>query len=161
MRVGIGYDSHAFGKKKARRLILGGVEIPHDRGLEGHSDADAVAHAVTDALLGAAGLGDIGRMFPNDDPRWKDADSLQLLNQAFLKVVEAGFQFVHADVTIIAERPKLAPHVDAMEAKIAEALLAGPAHVSIKAKTNEGMGWIGRGEGIAVFAVATLAQHGD
>ena len=166
MRVGIGYDSHAFApknskSKKARRLILGGVEIPHDRGLEGHSDADAVAHAVTDALLGAAGLGDIGRMFPNDDPRWKDADSLRLLNQAFLKVVEAGFQFVHADVTIIAERPKLAPHVDAMEAKIAEAVLAGPAHVSIKAKTNEGMGWIGRGEGIAVFAVATLAQHGD
>ena len=170
MRVGIGYDSHAFGpknpkgskkSKKARKLILGGVEVPHDRGLKGHSDADAVAHAVTDALLGAAGLGDIGRMFPNDDPRWKDANSLQLLNQAFLKVVEAGFQFVHADVTIIAERPKLAPHVDAMEAKIAEAVLAGPAHVSIKAKTNEGMGWIGRGEGIAVFAVATLAQHGD
>ena len=159
MRVGLGIDTHRFAE--GRPLILGGVEIPHDRGLEGHSDADAVAHAVTDALLGAAGLGDIGRMFPNDDPRWKGANSLQLLNQAFLKVVEAGFQFVHADVTIIAERPKLAPHVDAMEAKIAEAVLAGPAQVSIKAKTNEGMGWIGRGEGIAVFAVATLAQHGD
>ena len=169
MRVGIGYDSHAFAPKgkakgpkgKARKLILGGVEIPHDRGLTGYSDADAVAHAVTDALLGAAGLGDIGRMFPNDDPRWKGANSIHLLNQAFLKVVEAGFQFVHADVTIIAEQPVLAPHVDAMEARIAEALLAGPAHVSIKAKTNEGMGWIGRGEGIAVLAVATLAQHGD
>jgi 2-C-methyl-D-erythritol 2,4-cyclodiphosphate synthase len=165
VRVGIGYDSHAFAPKgpkgKARKLILGGVEIPHDRGLLGHSDADAVAHAITDALLGAAGLGDIGRMFPNDDPRWKDANSIHLLNQAFLKVVEAGFQFVHADVTIIAEQPVMAPHVDAMEAKVAEALLAGPAHVSIKAKTNEGMGWIGRGEGIAVFAVATLAQHGD
>jgi len=164
VRVGIGYDSHAFapkGKTKAsRKLILGGVTIPHDRGLAGHSDADAVAHAVTDALLGAAGLGDIGRMFPDDDPRWKDANSLHLLKQAFLKVVEAGFQFVHADVTIIAERPKLAPYVDAMEANVAEAVLAGPAHVSIKAKTNEGMGWIGRGEGIAVFAVATLAQHG-
>ena len=163
MRVGIGYDSHAFapkGKGKSRKLILGGVVIPHDRGLAGHSDADAVAHAVTDALLGAAGLGDIGRMFPNTDPKWKNADSIQLLNQAFLKVVEAGFQFVHADVTIIAEKPKLSPHVDAMEARIAEALLAGPAHVSIKAKTNEGMGWIGRGEGIAVIAVATLAQHG-
>jgi 2-C-methyl-D-erythritol 2,4-cyclodiphosphate synthase len=163
VRVGIGYDSHAFapkrkGKAKARQLILGGVEIPHDRGLLGHSDADAVAHAVTDALLGAAGLGDIGRMFPNDDPRWTDANSIHLLNLAFLKVVEAGFQFVHADVTIIAEQPKLAPHVDAMEAKIAEAVLAGPAHVSIKAKTNEGMGWIGRGEGIAVLAVATLAE---
>ena len=162
MRVGIGYDSHAFAPKgKSRRLILGGVEIPHDRGLKGHSDADAVAHAITDALLGAAGLGDIGRMFPDDDPRWKDANSLHLLNQALLKVVEAGFQFVHADVTIIAEQPKLAPHVEAMQAKVAEAMLAGSTHVSIKAKTNEGMGWIGRGEGIAVLAVATLAEHGD
>ena len=174
MRAGIGYDSHAFapknrkgqkggqkGGKKARKLILGGIEISHDRGLKGHSDADAVAHAITDALLGAAGLGDIGRMFPNDDPRWKDADSIHLLNLAFLKVVEAGFQFVHADVTIIAEKPTLTPYVDAMEARIAAAVVAGPAHVSIKAKTNEGMGWIGRGEGIAVFAVATLAQHGD
>jgi len=159
VRVGIGYDSHRFAPKgKTRKLVLGGVEIPHDRGLKGHSDADAVAHAVTDALLGAAGLGDIGRMFPNDDPRWKDANSIQLLNQAFLRVVEAGFQFIHADVTIIAERPMLAPHIDAMEAKVAEAVLAGPAHVSIKAKTNEGMGWIGRGEGIAVLAVATLEE---
>jgi 2-C-methyl-D-erythritol 2,4-cyclodiphosphate synthase len=159
VRVGIGYDSHAFAPKgKTRKLVLGGVEIPHDRGLKGHSDADAVAHAVTDALLGAAGLGDIGRLFPSDDPRWKDADSLHLLNQAFLKVVEAGFRFVHADVTIIAERPLLAPHIDAMEAKIAEAVLAGPAHISIKAKTNDGMGWIGRGEGLAVLAVATLEE---
>ena len=160
MRVGIGYDSHRFAPKtkKRRKLILGGVEIKHDRGLAGHSDADAVAHAVTDALLGAAGLGDIGRLFPDDDPQWKDADSIHLLNQAFLKVAEAGFKFVHADVTIIAEKPKLAPYVDAMGARIAEAVVAGPAHVSIKAKTNEGMGWIGRGEGIAVIAVATLSD---
>ena len=157
MRVGIGYDSHPFAK--GRKLILGGVEIPHSQGLAGHSDADAVAHALTDALLGAAGLGDIGRMFPRHEPRWKDANSLHLLNQAFLKVVEAGFRFVHADVTVIAERPKLAPHVDAMEEKLAEALLTGPAHVSVKAKTNEGMGWIGRGEGIAVMAVATLEEQ--
>ena len=154
MRVGIGYDSHRFAD--GRKLILGGVEIPHPQGLAGHSDADAVAHALTDALLGAAGLGDIGRLFPNTDPRWKDADSLQLLNQAFLKVVEAGHQFVHADITIIAERPKLGPHVDRMEEKLAEALLSAPAHVSVKAKTNEGMGWIGKGEGIAVIAVAVL-----
>ncbi|OLD68612.1 MAG: 2-C-methyl-D-erythritol 2,4-cyclodiphosphate synthase [Candidatus Rokubacteria bacterium 13_1_20CM_70_15] len=154
MRVGIGYDSHRFAD--GRKLILGGVEIPHRQGLAGHSDADAVAHALTDALLGAAGLGDIGRLFPNTDPRWKDADSLQLLNQAFLKVVEAGHQFVHADITIIAERPKLGPHVDRMEEKLAEALLSAPAHVSVKAKTNEGMGWIGKGEGIAVIAVAVL-----
>ena len=97
-------------------------------------------------------------MFPNDDPQWKDASSIDLLNKAFLKVVEAGFQFVHADVTVIVEKPKLAPHLDAMEEKLAEALLTGPAHVSVKAKTNEGMGWIGRGEGIAVMAVATLAE---
>ena len=154
MRVGIGYDSHRFAD--GRKLILGGVEIPHPQGLAGHSDADAVAHALTDALLGAAGLGDIGRLFPNTDPRWKDADSLQLLNQAFLKVVEAGHQFVHADITIIAERPKLGPHVDRMEEKLAEALLSAPAHVSVKAKTNDGMGWIGKGEGIAVIAVAVL-----
>jgi 2-C-methyl-D-erythritol 2,4-cyclodiphosphate synthase len=153
MRVGIGYDSHPFAK--GRKLILGGIEIPHTQGLAGHSDADAVAHALTDAILGAAGLGDIGRMFPDSDPRWKNADSIDLLNKAFLKVVEAGFQFVHADVTVIVEKPKLAPHLAAMEAKLAQALLAG--HVSVKAKTNEGMGWIGRGEGIAVFAVATLS----
>jgi 2-C-methyl-D-erythritol 2,4-cyclodiphosphate synthase len=153
MRVGIGYDSHPFAK--GRKLILGGIEIPHNQGLAGHSDADAVAHALTDAILGAAGLGDIGRMFPDSDPRWKNADSIDLLNKAFLKVVEAGFQFVHADVTVIVEKPKLAPHLAAMEAKLAQALLAG--HVSVKAKTNEGMGWIGRGEGIAVFAVATLS----
>jgi 2-C-methyl-D-erythritol 2,4-cyclodiphosphate synthase len=156
MRVGIGYDSHPFAA--GRKLILGGVEIPSVKGLAGHSDADAVAHALTDAILGAAGLGDIGRMFPDDDPQWKDARSLDLLNRAFLKVAEAGFQFVHADVTVILEQPKLAPHLDAMKAKLAEALLTGPAQVSIKAKTNEGMGWIGRGEGIAVMAVATLAE---
>jgi 2-C-methyl-D-erythritol 2,4-cyclodiphosphate synthase len=156
MRVGIGYDSHPFAS--GRKLILGGVEIPNAKGLAGHSDADAVAHAVTDAILGAAGLGDIGRMFPNDDPLWKNASSIDLLNKAFLKVAEAGFQFVHADVTVIIEKPKLAPHLDAMKARLAEALLSGPAHVSVKAKTNEGMGWIGRGEGIAVMAVATLAE---
>ena len=156
MRVGIGYDSHPFAA--GRKLILGGVEIRHTKGLAGHSDADAVAHAVTDAILGAANLGDIGRMFPDDDPQWKNASSIDLLNKAFLKVVEAGFQFVHADVTVIVEQPKLAPHLDAMEEKLAAALLTGPAHVSVKAKTNEGMGWIGRGEGIAVLAVATLVE---
>jgi 2-C-methyl-D-erythritol 2,4-cyclodiphosphate synthase len=162
VRVGIGYDSHQFAPKGSKRkLILGGVEIPHDHGLAGHSDADAVAHAVTDALLGAAGLGDIGRMFPSHEPRWKDANSIHLLNQAFLKVVEAGFQFVHADVTVIAERPKVAAHADKMEANLAEALLAGPAHVSVKAKTNEGMGWIGRGEGIAVLAVVTIQEPAE
>ncbi|MGE5803674.1 MAG: 2-C-methyl-D-erythritol 2,4-cyclodiphosphate synthase [Gemmatimonadota bacterium] len=155
MHVGIGYDSHPFAK--GRKLILGGIEIPHTQGLAGHSDADAVAHALTDAILGAAGLGDIGRLFPDTDPQWRGANSIDLLNKAFLKVVEAGFQFVHADVTVIVEQPRLAPHLDAMKAKLATALRAGPANVSVKAKTNEGMGWIGRGEGIAVFAVATLS----
>jgi len=155
MRVGIGYDSHPFAA--GRKLILGGVDIPHTKGLAGHSDADAVAHALTDAILGAAGLGDIGRMFPDTDPQWQGASSIDLLNKAFLKVVDAGFRFVHADVTVIMEQPKLAPHLDAMKAKLARALRAGPMNVSVKAKTNEGMGWIGRGEGIAVFAVATLS----
>ncbi|HET9386929.1 MAG TPA: 2-C-methyl-D-erythritol 2,4-cyclodiphosphate synthase [Gemmatimonadales bacterium] len=158
MRVGIGYDSHPFAT--GRKLVLGGVEIPNAKGLAGHSDADAVAHALTDALLGAAGLGDIGRMFPDSDPQWKGANSIDLLNKAFLTVVEAGFQFVHADVTVILEQPKLAPHLDAMEAKLAAALLSSPAHVSVKAKSNEGLGWIGRGEGVAVMAVATLAERG-
>src|SRR5262245_3810186 len=158
MRVGIGYDSHRFAA--ARKLILGGVEIPNDKGLAGHSDADAIAHALTDALLGAAGLGDIGRMFPADDPRWKGANSIELLNTAYLKVADAGFRFVHADVTVIMEQPKLAPHLAAIKAKLAEALRSGPAHVSVKAKTNEGMGWIGRGEGVAVVAVAT-PEGGD
>ena len=159
MRVGIGYDSHRFAD--GRKLILGGLEVPHSQGLAGHSDADAVAHAVTDAILGAAGLGDIGRMFPNDDPQWKDASSIELLNKAFLKVAEAGFRLVHADVTVIIEKPKLAPHLDAMEEKLAGALLVGSGHVSVKAKTNEGMGWIGRGEGVAVMAVATLQEPGS
>src|SRR5258705_11963281 len=150
MRVGIGYDSHPFAS--GRKLILGGVEIPSAKGLAGHSDADAVAHAVTDAILGAAGLGDIGRMFPNDDPQWKDASSLDLLSTAYAKVTEAGFQVVYADVTVILEQPKLAPHIEAMQERLAQALLVGSTRVSGKAKTNEGMGWIGRGGGIAVMA---------
>ncbi len=157
MRVGIGYDSHKFAS--GRKLILGGVEIPHDKGLAGHSDADAVAHALTDALLGAAGLGDIGRLFPPTDPKWRDANSLDLLNEAYLKVVQAGHRFVQADVTVIAEQPQLASYVDRMEEKLAETLVVAPAYLSVKAKTNEGMGWIGKGEGIAVIAVAVLEEH--
>ena len=156
MRVGVGYDSHRFADGEGRKLILGGVEIPHPRGLDGHSDADAVAHALTDAILGAAGLGDIGTMFPPTNPRWKDADSLDLLKRAYLRVVEAGLSFVSADVTVIMERPRLAPYVDGMREKLATALVAGYSTVSVKAKTNEGMGWIGRGEGVAVIAVALL-----
>jgi 2-C-methyl-D-erythritol 2,4-cyclodiphosphate synthase len=157
MRVGIGYDSHRFADR--RKLILGGVTIPHLQGLTGHSDADAVAHALTDAILGAAGLGDIGTMFPPTEPQWRDANSIELLKQAYLRVVEAGFDFMSADVTIIIERPRLAPFIDQMREKLADAVVAGFSTVSVKTKTNEGMGWIGRGEGIAVIAVALLGER--
>ncbi|HZH39957.1 MAG TPA: 2-C-methyl-D-erythritol 2,4-cyclodiphosphate synthase [Gemmatimonadales bacterium] len=154
MRVGIGYDSHRFAP--GRPLILGGVTIPHSQGLTGHSDADAVCHALTDAILGAAGLGDIGQMFPDTDPQWKGADSVRLLTQANLAVVEAGYHFGQADITVIAEAPRMAPHIAGMQQRLADALVVSPSAISIKAKTNEGMGWIGRGEGIAAIAVATL-----
>jgi len=156
MRVGVGYDSHRFAA--GRKLILGGVEIPHDRGLDGWSDADAVAHALTDALLGAAGLGDIGQMFPPGNPKWKDAKSVDLLRRASIKAAEVGYTLVNADITVIAEQPRLAPHVDEMREKLAEAAISGISNVSVKAKTNEGMGFIGRGEGIAVIAVVLLEE---
>jgi len=156
MRIGIGYDSHRFAD--GRPLVLGGVEIPHPKGLEGWSDADAVAHALTDALLGASGLGDIGQMFPPDNPRWKDARSLDLLRHASLKAAEEGWSLANADVTVIAEQPKLAPYVDEMRERLAEAAIAGFSNVSVKAKTNEGMGFTGRGEGIAVIAVVLMEE---
>ena len=154
MRIGHGYDSHRFAE--GRKLILGGVEIPHDRGLTGHSDADAVAHAVTDALLGAAGLGDIGRHFPPSDEQWKDADSLKLLAQVVRLLEGRNYQVVNVDVTVICEQPKIGPHAPAMQERLASVIGISPGHISIKGKTNEGMGWIGRGEGIAVFAVALV-----
>lgn len=154
MRVGVGYDSHRFAE--GRRLVLGGVEIPHERGLTGHSDADAVAHAVTDAILGAASLGDIGTHFPPSDPQWKDADSIELLRAAAGLLRSHGLRVVNVDVTVICEAPKLAPHVQAMRSRLAEALGVTPDRVSVKGKTNEGMGWIGRAEGIATIAVAMI-----
>ncbi|HSJ32153.1 MAG TPA: 2-C-methyl-D-erythritol 2,4-cyclodiphosphate synthase [Longimicrobiales bacterium] len=154
MRVGLGYDSHRFAE--GRRLVLGGVEIEHERGLAGHSDADAVAHAVTDALLGAAGLGDIGRHFPPTDEQWRDADSIALLRQASQLAAERNFQVVNADVTVVCERPKIAPHAAEMCARLADALGIAPASVSVKGKTNEGMGWIGAGEGVAAMAVVLI-----
>ena len=154
IRVGIGYDSHRF--EEGRPLVLGGIRIPHPRGLAGHSDADVVAHALIDAILGAAAAGDIGQHFPDTDPKWKGADSMALLRSAHQLVRERGYAVAHADLTIIAERPQLGPHLAAMAAKLAEVLGAPPGSVSLKAKTNEGMGFIGRGEGIAVIAVATL-----
>jgi 2-C-methyl-D-erythritol 2,4-cyclodiphosphate synthase len=154
IRVGIGYDSHRF--EEGRPLVLGGIRIPHPRGLAGHSDADVVAHALIDAILGAAAAGDIGQHFPDSDPRWKSADSMALLRSAHQLVQERGYALAQADLTIITEQPPLSPHLAAMAAKLAERLEAPPGSVSLKAKTNEGMGFIGRGEGIAVIAVASL-----
>jgi 2-C-methyl-D-erythritol 2,4-cyclodiphosphate synthase len=156
-RTGIGYDSHRFAA--GRRLVLGGVTIPHPEGLAGHSDADVVAHALTDAILGAAGAGSIGALFPDTDARWKDADSIVLLREAYASVRARGFTFVHCDVTVIAEEPKIGPHAAAMSACIAQALGASPGDVNVKGKTNEGMGFIGRREGMAAIAVATLEQR--
>jgi 2-C-methyl-D-erythritol 2,4-cyclodiphosphate synthase len=154
IRVGIGYDSHRF--VEGRPLVLAGVTIPNERGLAGHSDADAVAHALIDAILGAAGAGDIGQLFPDSDPQWKDADSMELLCAAHNLVRGRGYAVAQADLTIIAERPRLGQHLPAMAASLATRLGAQPGSVSLKAKSNEGMGFIGRGEGIAVIAVATL-----
>lgn len=154
-RVGIGYDSHRF--VSGRPLILGGVSIPHERGLAGHSDADAVCHAITDALLGAAALGDIGTHFPPEDARWKDADSIDLLRRAVALLAERGLRPVQVDATVVCEAPRVGPHREAMRSRLGDALGTGPEGVSIKGKSNEGMGWIGRGEGLAVMAVATVA----
>jgi 2-C-methyl-D-erythritol 2,4-cyclodiphosphate synthase len=155
MRIGIGYDSHRFAE--GRPLILGGVRVPHSHGLAGHSDADAVAHAVTDAMLGAAALGDIGTHFPPSDERYRDADSIELLRKANDLLEGIGYQVVNVDVTVICEAPKIGPHAAAMRERLAAALGIGAKHISIKGKTNEGMGWIGRGEGIAVIATTLIA----
>ena len=154
MRIGIGYDSHRF--VAGRPLILAGQRVPHSHGLAGHSDADAVAHAIIDALLGAAGQGDIGTLFPDTDPVWKDADSMDLLDTVRRRLAAAGFRPRQIDVTVIVEAPKLGPYKAAMTAALAQRLGLGPTDVGLKAKTNEGMGFVGRGEGIAVIAVATV-----
>jgi len=156
MRIGIGYDSHRFAT--GRRLVLGGLEVPHPLGLAGHSDADAVAHAVTDALLGAAALGDVGTHFPPSDARWHDADSLELLRRAAGLLLAEGYTVANVDVTIVCEAPRLGPHVPAMRERLAAALGVSAGAVSVKAKTNEGMGWIGRGEGLAAMAVALVER---
>ena len=156
-RTGIGYDSHRFAP--GRRLVLGGVTIPHPEGLAGHSDADVVAHALTDAILGAAGAGSIGDLFPDTDPRWKDADSMVLLHEAYAAVRQRGFTFVQCDITVIAEAPKIARTPAPMAARLAEVLGVVPGDVNVKGKTNEGMGFIGRREGMAAIAVATLERR--
>ena len=155
-RVGIGYDSHRL--EPGRPLILGGQTVPFELGLVGHSDGDAVAHALTDALLGAAALGDIGKHFPDTDPRYKDADSLGLLKQTVALLRQSGYAPLQADITIIAERPKLGPYFAAMAQALSGATGIPINALGLKAKTNEMMGFIGRGEGIAVIAVAMIGR---
>ena len=154
VRVGVGYDSHRFAP--GRPLKLGGVLIPSDVGLLGHSDADAICHAVTDAILGAAGLGDIGEMFPDTDPANKDRDSITMLEAAVKRIATAGYRVNQVDVSVVAESPRIAPHREKIRARLASALGIDSASVSVKGKSNEGMGWIGRKEGLACIAVATL-----
>ena len=154
MRIGQGFDAHAL--VAGRRLVLGGVEIPFAKGLAGFSDADVLLHAITDAVLGAAGLGDIGRHFPDSDPAYRDADSRRLLREAISRVRAAGYAVVNVDATIIAEAPRLAPHMPAMVANIAADLGVRPEQVNVKAKTTERLGFTGRGEGIAAEAIALL-----
>jgi 2-C-methyl-D-erythritol 2,4-cyclodiphosphate synthase len=154
IRVGNGYDSHRFARE--RTLVLGGVTIPGHPGLQGHSDGDAVAHAVIDAVLGAAAAGDVGSHFPPSDDAWKGADSIGLLERAVAVLHGRGWRVVNVDVTVVCESPKIRPHVDAMRARLSPVLGVDTDRVSIKGKTNEGMGWIGRGEGVAVHAVALI-----
>src|SRR5262245_58598056 len=154
MRIGQGFDVHAFAP--GRRLVIGGVAIPHEKGLEGHSDADVLLHAIADALLGAAALGDIGRHFPDTDPAYRGADSRALLREVAARVRTAGYVTVNADATIIAQAPRMLPHIPAMIANIAADLGLSADRVNIKAKTTERLGFTGRGEGIAAEAVVLL-----
>jgi 2-C-methyl-D-erythritol 2,4-cyclodiphosphate synthase len=156
--VGIGYDVHRL--EAGRRLVLGGVELEHDRGLAGHSDADVLAHAVIDALLGAAGRGDIGQRFPDTDPAWEGADSIELLGTVVAELAQAGWAPVHVDATVLLEAPKLGAAREAIRARLAEALGLAEGHVNVKATTGEGIGFVGRGEGAAALAVATVERVG-
>ena len=157
MRIGHGYDVHRL--VEGRRLILGGVEVPSEVGLQGHSDADVLTHAVIDALLGAAALGDIGALFPDTDAEWKDADSVGLLKAVIAQVGAAGHAVGNVDATVVLQRPKLRPHIDAMRQRLAEAMGVDVGQVSVKATTGEGMGFVGTGEGAAAHAVALLVER--
>jgi 2-C-methyl-D-erythritol 2,4-cyclodiphosphate synthase len=156
LRIGEGWDTHAL--VPGRKLVIGGIEIPFERGLLGHSDADVLAHAITDALFGAAGLGDIGRHFPDSDERFKGANSMLLLAECARRVRESGWQIANIDSTVIAQAPKLAPHIDAMRARLAQALQLDAAQVNVKAKTAEKLGPVGQGVAIEARAIALLLQ---
>jgi 2-C-methyl-D-erythritol 2,4-cyclodiphosphate synthase len=151
---GVGYDSHRL--VAGRKLILGGVEIPSELGLEGHSDADVLTHAIVDALLGAAGLGDIGEHFPDSDPRYRDADSIELLQTVLPRMIAQGLELVNVDATVVMERPKLGPHREAIRESLAAALGLAVQRVNVKASTGEGIGFVGRGEGVAVLAIVSV-----
>jgi 2-C-methyl-D-erythritol 2,4-cyclodiphosphate synthase len=155
--AGIGYDSHRLVEGKA--LVLGGVEIEHEKGLEGHSDADVLTHALIDALLGAAGLGDIGRHFPDSEERWRDADSIELLRAVVEQIAGAGLAIVNVDCTVVMERPRLAPYRERIVERLAAALGCPRERVNVKASTGEGIGFVGRGEGVAALAVASLRSE--
>lgn len=155
MRLGHGFDAHRL--VEGRRLVLGGAEIPFERGALGHSDADVLAHALSDALLGAAALGDLGGHFPDTDDRWKDADSMRLLELCAAEIRRAGYRIENVDATVVVQAPKLAPHIDAMRRNVAQTLGLSIGQVSIKAKTSEGMGYTGDGTGIAAYAVASIS----
>ena len=157
LRIGLGVDAHALEDGVA--LVLGGVEFDHPRGLAGHSDGDVIAHALTDALLGAAGLGDIGSQFPSDDARWAGADSLELLRDAYAQVREAGFELVNADCVLIGEEPQIAVHREEMRRRLAGALVVEPQRVNVRATTMDRLGFTGRGEGLAAEAVALLERR--
>ena len=154
--VGIGFDSHRLAQ--GRKLVIGGVEIACERGLDGHSDADVLAHAVIDALLGAAGMGDIGERFPDADERWRDADSMRLLASVVQSLRAAALEIENVDCTVVMEAPKLAPHRAAIRERLAQALGIDPTRVNVKASTGERMGFVGRGEGVAALAVAGLRR---
>jgi 2-C-methyl-D-erythritol 2,4-cyclodiphosphate synthase len=157
VRIGHGYDIHRL--VPDRPLVLAGVELHYDLGLQGHSDADVISHAVTDALLGAAGLGDIGSLFPNDDPQWKDARSAEMLRNVVARLSERGLRVISVDITVVLEVPKLGPYRDAMLAQLSGALGLATDRIGLKAKTNEGLGPVGAGEAIAAFAVALLDEQ--
>ena len=158
MRIGYGYDSHRF--EEGRKLVLGGVEFPGETGLKGHSDADVLIHAIIDALLGAAALGDIGSHFPDTDPKWKGADSAKLLEAVLREIRTAGYQVANVDATVICERPKLRPHVELIRERLANVMNVGKGRISVKGKTNEKMDDVGAGIGIEVHAVCLLEEQG-
>jgi 2-C-methyl-D-erythritol 2,4-cyclodiphosphate synthase len=157
-RIGFGFDAHRF--EEGRKLIIGGVEIPHEEGLSGHSDADVLTHAICDALLGALGLGDIGSHFPDSDPKWKDISSLVLLKETLAKMNEAKYEIQNIDSTIVCEKPRISPHIRAIKEKLSAITRLEPGALGIKATTTDGMGFTGRGEGIAAYAVVIIKSSG-